>query len=173
MDHNYTNFNITYKISNIKEVTGTFLTNNNYTVHNENNTYYINQNPISCIDHIYSNCPHKVTHVTTHNTGQSDYSILTSHYNTKAPITLPKLIYTRQKHLLTEYTLNQYLSNNDILQTIYTYTDPDLIAEIMMSEYNNIIDIVSPHIIRQVQKNYTPYINKNLDIKNNTYINST
>ena len=31
-----------------------------------------------------------------------------------------------------------------------------------MSEYNNIIDIISPHIIRQVRKNYTPYINKKL-----------
>ena len=31
-----------------------------------------------------------------------------------------------------------------------------------MTEYNNIIDIISPQTIRQVQKNYTPYINKNL-----------
>ena len=160
MDHNNHNFNNTYKISNIKEITNTFITNNNYTIHNETNTYFINQTPISCIDHIYSNCPQKVTHVTTNNTGQSDHAILTAKYHTKAPITNPKLVYTRQKHLLTEYTLNQYLTNNDILQTAYNYTDPDLIAEIMMSEYNNIIDIISPRTIRQVCKNYTPYIKK-------------
>ena len=65
MDHNNQNFNNSYKISNIKEITHNFLTNNNYTIHNETNTYYINQTPISCIDHIYSNCPQKVNHVTT------------------------------------------------------------------------------------------------------------
>ena len=31
-----------------------------------------------------------------------------------------------------------------------------------MTEYNNIIDIISPRTIRQVLKNYTPYINKTL-----------
>ena len=106
--------------------------------------------------------PHKLTHVTTHNTGQSDHSILFASYHTKAPITLPKFIYTRQKHLLTDHTLNNYLINNEILQTLYTYTDPDLIAEIMIPEYNNIIDILSPRIIRQVLKNYTPYMNKKI-----------
>ena len=97
MDHNNQSFNNTYKITNIKDITSTFLTNNNYTTHNETNTYFINQKPISCINHIYSNCPQKVTHVTTHNTGQSDHAILTAKYHTKAPITNPKLVYTRQK----------------------------------------------------------------------------
>lgn len=92
MDHNNTNFDNTYKISNIKDITSTFLNNNNYTIHNEANTYHINQNPISCIDHVYSNYPHKVTHITTHNTGQSDHSILTAKYHTKAPINPPKSI---------------------------------------------------------------------------------
>ena len=144
MDNNNHNFNNNYKITNIKDITNTFLTNTNYTTHNQTNIYFINQKPVSCINHIYSNCPHKVTHVTTHNTGQSDHAILTAKYHTKAPITTPKLVYTRQKHLLTEHTLKQYLTNNDILQTAYNYTDPDLIAEIIMTEYNNIIDIISP-----------------------------
>merc|ERR1711867_383680 len=79
-----------------------------------------------------------------------------------APTANPKLVYTRQKHLFTEHTLNQYLTNNDILQTAYNYADPDLISEIIMTEYNNIIDIISPRTIRQVLKNCTPYINKTL-----------
>merc|ERR1711873_86705 len=92
MDHNNNNFNNNYKINNIKEITTDFLKNNNYTTDNDTNTYHIKQNPISCINHIYSNCPHKITHVTTHNTGQSDHSILTAKYYTKAPITTPKLV---------------------------------------------------------------------------------
>ena len=34
-----------------------------------------------------------------------------------------------------------------------------------MTEYNNTIDIISPRTIRQVRKNYTPYINKTLQQK--------
>ena len=52
IDHNNINFNNTYKINNIKELTYNFITNNNYTIHNDTKTYYINQKPISCIDHI-------------------------------------------------------------------------------------------------------------------------
>ena len=78
----------------------------------------VNQNQISCIDHNYSNCPQKITQVTTQNTGQSDHAILTANYHTKAPINLPKFVYTREKHLLTHHTLNEYLSNNLILQSI-------------------------------------------------------
>ena len=40
--------------------------------------------------------------------------------------------------------------------------DPDLIAEIIMTEYINIIEIIAPRTIRQVRKNYTPYLNKHL-----------
>ena len=107
IDHNNNNFNTSYKTTNIKYITSKFLDDNNYTTHNESNTYFVSQYPISCIDHIYSNCPQKVTHVTTHNTGQSDHAILTAKYHTKAPITTPKLIYTRQTHLITEHSLNQ------------------------------------------------------------------
>ena len=39
IDHNNTNINNSYKISNIRDITNTFLTNNNYTTHNEANTY--------------------------------------------------------------------------------------------------------------------------------------
>merc|ERR1712240_586638 len=56
--------------------------------------------------------------------------------------------------------MNEYVKNNDIIQTALNYTDPHLIAEIIMKEYNNIIKIIAPQTKRQVKKNYTPYINK-------------
>merc|ERR1712240_813567 len=117
MDHNNNFFNNNYKISNIKEITTEFHSNNNYTTHNDTNTYHIKQKPISWIDHIDSNCPQKITHVTTHNTGQSDHSIITAKYHTQAPITPVRQIYTRKKQLLTKHTLNQHLQPNDIIQT--------------------------------------------------------
>ena len=57
MDHNNYNFNINYNITNIIDITQQFLSSNNYTTHNTDQTFYINQEPISCIDHIYSNTP--------------------------------------------------------------------------------------------------------------------
>lgn len=62
----------------------------------------------------------------------------------------------------TKHALNQHLQHNEIIQTAFTYTDPDLVADIIMSEFSNIIDIIAPHTIRQVRKNYTPYISKTL-----------
>merc|ERR1712240_172005 len=160
MDHENENYNNKYRIETIKERTIQFLTEHNITTHNKDQTYYINQTPISCIDHIYLNCPQKLTHITTINNGLSDHATLTATYHTKAPINNPKIIYTRPKHLLTEHNLNAYLNNNDIIQTAYNYTNPELIAEIIMRDFNNIIEIIAPRTKRQVKKNYTPYLNK-------------
>ena len=97
MNHNNNTFNTNYKINTIKDMAIEFLNDNNYTTHNDTDTYYIKQKPISCIDHIYSNCPHKITNVTTHNTGQSDHSILTARYHTKAPITPRRQFFSRKR----------------------------------------------------------------------------
>merc|ERR1712121_130791 len=105
-------------------------------------------------DHIYSNCPQKITHITTENNGLSDHATLTATYHTKAPANNPKTVFTRPKYLLTEHNLNQYLNHNQIIQTAYNYTDPDLIATIIMQEFNNIIEIIAPRTKRQVKKNY-------------------
>merc|ERR1712240_160382 len=160
MDLNSDNYKNNYKIVTIRERTTQFLSENNITTHNKDPTFYINQTPTSCIDHRYSNCPQKLTHITTINNGYSDHAMITAIYNTKAPINYPKIIYTRPKYLLTEHKLNEYLGNNDIIQTAFNYTDLDLIAEIIMREYNNIIDMIAPQTKRQVRKNYTPYLNK-------------
>ena len=117
MDHNNDNYNNNYKIVSIRERTTLFLSDNNITTHNKDPTYYVNQTPTSCIDHIYSNCPQKLTHITTLNKGQSDHAMITAIYHTKAPINNPKIIYTRPKYLLTEHKLNEYLNNNDIIQS--------------------------------------------------------
>ena len=73
MDHDNINFNKNYKVNNIKDITVDFLNENNYTIHNVTNTYHVKQNSISCIDHMYSNCPQNITHVTNHNTGLDQY----------------------------------------------------------------------------------------------------
>merc|ERR1712240_896013 len=53
MDHENKNYNNKYRIKAIKEKTMQFLTEHNITTHNKEPTYFVNQTPISCIDHIY------------------------------------------------------------------------------------------------------------------------
>merc|ERR1712240_255237 len=162
IDHNNSTFNTNYKVGTIRDMTVDFLTSNNYTTHNEIQTYYNKQQPISCIDHIYSNCPQKITGVTTHNTGRSDHSILTAIYHTKAPIAPRRQYFTRNKHKFTKHALNQHLEHNDILKSVFTYTDPNLITDVVMSEINNTIEIIAPCTVKQEQKIYAPYIDTNL-----------
>ena len=90
MDHNNLVFNHSFKIDKLRETTQKFLSDNNFTTHNDSHTYFIKQVPTSCIDHIYSNCSQKITQVKTHNLGLSDHVILTVNYHTKAPIMPPK-----------------------------------------------------------------------------------
>ena len=106
MDLNNDNYNNNYKIISIRERTKQFLSEIYITSHNKDPTFYINQTPTSCIDHIYSNCPQKLTHITTINNGHSDHAVITAIYHTKAPTNNPKIIYTRPKYLLTEHKRN-------------------------------------------------------------------
>ena len=94
--------------------------------------------------------------------GYSDHSILTANYHIKALISTQKLIKTRPSYLLTDHLLNQYIENNDTLQTIFNYTCPNLIANIIISELNGIINIIAPSKIVQVRKNYILYMNEDL-----------
>ena len=116
----------------------------------------------SCIDHIISNIPSKLTHITTTDKGYSDHSILTATYHTKTPLTRQKLIKTRPSYLLTTHLLNSYIDCNDILQTIFNYTCLNLIANILMTELNAIINIIAPSKIIQVRNDYTPYMTDDL-----------
>ena len=43
IDHNNNTFNTNYKVNNIKDMTLEFLSDNNYTTHNEHTTYHIKQ----------------------------------------------------------------------------------------------------------------------------------
>ena len=72
---------------------------------------------------------------------------------------------------MTEHTLTEYIRHNDILNSIFKYTDPDLIAHILMTELNIIIDCIAPQNVRQVKKNYLPYMTKDLRQRQQTVKN--
>ena len=105
------------------------------------------------VTHLSTKLIHRISY-------DSDHSTLSVGYHAKALLAPRRQFYTRPKHKLTSHALNQHLENNDVINSALNYTDPNLIAEIIMSEFNNIIEIIAPCKSKQEQKNYTPYINK-------------
>lgn len=90
------------------------------------------------MDFILSNCPSKISNVRTHyndddyysykdsdyNNIMSDHVMVSYHYNDKN-IKIPQQFRTiRDYKLLTKHLLNQYFENNDILNEIFSLTDP-------------------------------------------------
>ena len=56
---------------------------------------------------------------------------------------------------------------NENLQSLFKYEDPDKIANILVEEYNRIINTLAPEKIINVTKEDIPYINKEiLEMKN-------
>merc|ERR1711873_370813 len=82
MDFDNENYNNRYRIKAIKEKTMQFITEHNITTHNKEPTYFVNQTPTSCIGCRCTNCPQKLTHITTLNNGQSDHAMITAIYHT-------------------------------------------------------------------------------------------
>ena len=53
------------------------------------------------------------------------------------------------------------------INTIFNYTEPNIIANILLFELDVIINSIAPKHRIQVRKNYSPYVNKKLKIEHN------
>ena len=87
---------------------------------------------------------------------------MTFDYKTKTNNLPPKFTWKRDKHLLTKHTLSQYFLHNDNLNTIFNFTDPNIIANILHFEMDLIINCIAPRHRVQVKKKYSPYVSKEL-----------
>ena len=141
-------------------------------MHNDKPTYYHNDS-VSKLDHIYSKSIGKINNIRTIITGYSDHCIILFNYNTKFDNTKPKFAFKRDKYLLTTHTLKSYIENNQNLNSIFNYEDPEIITNILTSELNLIINCIAPKKRIQLTKKFAPYINKQLKaeitIKNSQY----
>ncbi len=151
-----------YKIQTLKNRLMTYLQTNNLANHIHLPTRHSSNTTPSCIDHIYTNCPTQIHNTQIHNTGASDHCLLTTTYTTKHTTLQPTHIYKRKYHLLTQHTLEQYIQNSQPLTDIFQLTDPDLIANTLSTELNNIIDIIAPKYKIQTKTTHAPYIDKHL-----------
>ena len=83
--------------------------------------------------------------------------MLATRYNTSAQIKNPDHIFIRNYKIITKCKLANAIRNSSILNNIFTYTDPNLIAEALFLEMNTIIDFISPLKKIQFKKDYVPY----------------
>ena len=75
--------------------------------------------------------------------------------------------------MLTSHALKNYIDHNQNLNSIFNYEDPEIIANILITELNLIINCIAPKRRVQLTKRFAPYINKSLKdeitVKNNIY----
>ena len=153
--------------------------------HNSDPTFFRGETK-SCIDHIISNCPTKISNVRTHiqsngsnyiniganiintqNAILSDHAFLSCNYNAK-DISIPqqfKII--RNSNLLTREALARHILNNLTLNSIFSLTDPNEIANIIIFELSRIIEFLAPAKKIQCSKKYCPWVDSNYRIEAN------
>ena len=71
-------------------------------------------------------------------------------------------MFLRDKRKLTKIKLCNAIKNSIILNKIFTFTDPNLIAEAIIMELNAIIDFISPVKKIQFKNDYVPYYTKEI-----------
>lgn len=157
--------NKSYNLKKIYDILQSLINKHDVTQHNNKMTRFATHQPPSCIDHIYSNCPNKISNVKTHSNATSDHSIITAQYTSKHQIYHPKFIKIRKHSLINKYNLTSYINSSDLLNSIFNYSDPEIITNIIQLELNTIINSIAPSKIIQYKKDYVPYHNN--EIRNN------
>ena len=137
-------------------------------IHNDENTFFkLNCIP-SHIDHIWSNCSHRIPNVITVPTILSpDHRALQCFLNIKIDQNCTKIIKTRNWRAVSTKRLQESIELNPALNELFSFNDPEVVTSILMSELNNILNDIAPPILRQVGPNMLPYVNQELknDIK--------
>ena len=133
-----------------------FISDNKLTVHNNQFTRYQSNCDPSIIDQIISNCPQKIINMRTELNSISDHCHLSSLFNIEIPNQQPR--YKRVKNFkgINRESLTEALKVNQHFQEVFHQTDPNIIAEIIMQNLNQIIDILAPLRIVQIKKDYLP-----------------
>ena len=86
----------------------------------------------------------KVMTFTNYHNIMSDHIMISCSYNNKKIKSTQQFRTIRDYKLLTKDILNEYFSHNDTLNTIFNYTDPELVANILINEITRIINCIAP-----------------------------
>ena len=77
------------------------VTANNLCCHNNTFTRFVKHQPPSCIDHVYSNCPHKMYNISTVRTPFSNCAMIICYYKMAKKNYTPKFFNIKNRKNLT------------------------------------------------------------------------
>ena len=108
--------------------------------------------------------------------------MITLTYTTNSIIKHPTTKKIRDWGKITQSKVTKCIQNSYLLNSIFTYTDPNLIVKILLDELNLIVNHLAPEKIVNFEINHSPYLTKELKneqktkkslinkaIKSNTY----
>ena len=112
----------------------------------------------SCIDHIYSNAPGKVSTPEVITVGNSDHLGIVLTKYTKAPKIKPKVVMKRSyKHFKVEDFLND-INSHEINQIVTGESSLEEAATKFEFSFREVLDSHAPIRVFQMRKNYSPYL---------------
>ena len=83
-----------------------------------------------------------------------DHALIHCTYSSQSQITHPKFVYILPNHLLTKNWLNAHINNCTQLNNIFSITDPDLISNEILINFNYIINLIEPLKKVHLKKEY-------------------
>ena len=146
-----------YRTQNLQSILYDHMIKNNLLQHNHENTRFVRHHKESCIDHIYSNVPNKISDVKTHRNSFSDHSFISAVYHSQEQCYNPKFIKTRNFRNLNKTSLHLTLDQSEI-DRVFNFTDPNVISNILQTELNTVINTLAPAKVVQYKVNYTPFL---------------
>ena len=114
----------------------------------------------SLLDLFLTNIPQKINTIKTERCQIADHSTVSLQIHAKDLWRRPKIRKIRDWRKIQPEILMEAIENNTRLNSIFAYNDPDKIANILIEEYNRIINTLAPEKIIQVTKEDLPYFNK-------------
>jgi len=115
----------------------------NSLVSHHNKATFFRKGQTSCLEHIYSNCHARVKNVTIEKDTLSDHKIITCLYNNKK-LNISTSYKTKCNFsLITTESLLHYINATNIIDDVFNYQDPNLIADTLINEVNRCIETIA------------------------------
>ena len=111
----------------------------------------------SLLDHVFSTHPQKINSVETRMSIIADHCLIKIQYHARTLRQRPQFKRIRDHKLVTREILMEHVGSNSRLQNIFASSDPDYIAETIVSEMNRILEEISPSKVIQCTKSYEPW----------------
>ena len=111
------------------------------TIYNEEPTFFKYNVEPSVIDHVWGNCTRRISHLATdYHFLSPDHKYLQVFISLKLNTPAHQFIRTRDWRKVNKNDLQMAVELNPELNHVFTLTDPEAVADIIMTQLNNILN---------------------------------